>query len=136
MSKKKAVAAAPAPKATVSPALALRLLASLEKLAAHDTYETEYDGQMMTMCHDCGWLEKGVHNKGCDYLVAQAFIAEAYAAQPQPTPDDVARDAQIARYQNFVEDMCNETFDTWTTGYRMQQIALNIQAIDAARSAK
>jgi hypothetical protein len=39
-----------------------------------------------------------------------------------------AAQGQLVRSRNFVEDMCNETFDTWTTGYRMQQIALNIQS--------
>ena len=32
------------------------------------------------------------------------------------------------RYRHFINQMCDETFDTWTTGYRMQQIAENIQA--------
>jgi hypothetical protein len=32
-----------------------------------------------------------------------------------------------ARCKQFIDAMCEETFDTWTNGYRMQQVALNIQ---------
>lgn len=37
---------------------------------------------------------------------------------------------RLHQCQCFIDDMCNETFDTWSTGYRMQQIALNIKAGD------
>ena len=39
--------------------------------------------------------------------------------------EEAAKDLQ--RHKNFIEDMCNETFDRWTTGYQMQRIALNIK---------
>jgi hypothetical protein len=70
--------------AVISGELALKLLASLEELAGHDTYESEYDGQMMIMCHSCGWLEKGTHLPECSYLSAGKLIAEAY----DPLPDN------------------------------------------------
>jgi len=38
----------------------------------------------------------------------------------------VRKDAE--RMRHFINDMCVETFDTWTTGYRMQQVAMNIKA--------
>lgn len=31
------------------------------------------------------------------------------------------------RCKRFIDAMCEETFDTWTNGYRMQQVAMNIQ---------
>ena len=84
MSKKKKVKLPPPKVAVVSGELALKLLASLEALAEHDTYESEYDGEMMIMCHSCGWLETGDHHTGCDFTEAKKLIAEAYA----PLPDN------------------------------------------------
>lgn len=82
MSRKKKVVE-PAPKvATISAELAVKLLASLEALASNDTYESEYDGQMMTMCHFCGWLERGTHHISCEHLTANGLIAQAYGATP------------------------------------------------------
>lgn len=79
--KKKATAALPMKKANVSPELALQLLESLERLADHDTYETEYDGQMLTYCHFCGWLEHDEHKPDCAFLAAHKLIADAYASE-------------------------------------------------------
>lgn len=31
------------------------------------------------------------------------------------------------RCKRFIDAMCEETFDTWTNGYRMQQVAMNVQ---------
>lgn len=31
------------------------------------------------------------------------------------------------RCKRFIDAMCEETFDTWTNGYRMQRVAMNIQ---------
>ena len=42
--------------------------------------------------------------------------------------ENKALKADAERYRAFIGQMCDETFDTWTTGYRMQQIAENIQA--------
>jgi hypothetical protein len=55
------------------------LLDALKELVDYDTYETEYDGQMLTMCHQCGWLETGSHDKGCMFEKARAAIARAAA---------------------------------------------------------
>lgn len=33
-----------------------------------------------------------------------------------------------ARCKRFIDEVCEETFDTWTNGYRMQQVAMNIKA--------
>ena len=92
MSKRKK-AKLPPPKVAIVPAeLALKLLASLEVLAERDTYESEYDGQMMIMCHSCGWLEAGGHHTGCDFTEAKKLIAEAYA----PLPDNAIYPAKTA----------------------------------------
>jgi hypothetical protein len=78
MSKKKKLQAVAPKMAAVTPELALKVFACLESLAEHDTYESEYDGQMMTMCHDCGWLEREEHNKGCKFLEAKDLIKQGY----------------------------------------------------------
>lgn len=83
MSRKKKKAVVPVPKIpTISPELAIKLLSSLAALAANDTYETECDGQMITVCHCCGWLEHGTHHISCDFLTANGLIAEAYKEAP------------------------------------------------------
>jgi hypothetical protein len=81
MSKKRKAQQGIVPQPVVSSELALKVFACLESLAAKDTYETEYDGQMMVMCHDCGWLERGPHEKGCVFLEAQELIKCAYGSQ-------------------------------------------------------
>jgi hypothetical protein len=74
--KKKQVLAPKVP--AITQELALKLFKCLEVLAEHDTYESEYDGQMMIMCHDCGWLERGWHETGCKFTEAQSLIKEGY----------------------------------------------------------
>lgn len=39
------------------------------------------------------------------------------------------------RCKSFIVEMCDETFDTWTNGYRMQQTAMNIKAAILAKLA-
>ncbi len=81
MSRKKKIKLPPPKVPVVSTELALKLLASLEKLSEYDTYETEYDGRMMTVCPSCGWLETGDHGSGCNFTEAKKLIAEAYGEQ-------------------------------------------------------
>jgi hypothetical protein len=65
------------------------------------------------------------------YFTADQMHAAFAAGAASRDGEIEALRADAARYRNFINDMCAETFDTWTTGYRMQQIALNIQAIAA-----
>ena len=46
----------------------------LEELAEHDSYSTEYDGQMITICPDCGEQE-GEHRHSCAFVRAKAYLA-------------------------------------------------------------
>jgi hypothetical protein len=50
------------------------------ELAENDTYETEYDGRMYTICHGCGAQDGEPHRSAnCVYLRANAALAH-----PQP----------------------------------------------------
>lgn len=40
----------------------------VEELAAHDTYETEYDGRMYSICHGCGAQDEQEHSQRCLYV--------------------------------------------------------------------
>lgn len=57
-----------------------------------------------------------------------AYATAAWNALPTLLDALEAAQRDSARCHRFIDEMCNETFDTWTNGYRMQQVALNIQA--------
>jgi hypothetical protein len=54
---------------------AMLLLESLKSIAGNGEYETEYDGRMYIVCHDCGDLGNGRHKVDCSYTRALALIA-------------------------------------------------------------
>jgi hypothetical protein len=50
----------------------------VEEMLEYSTYETEYDGRMYSICHDCGAQDGEPHrDKNCLYLRARAAIARA-----------------------------------------------------------
>ena len=52
-----------------------KLLVALKSLANFDSYETEYDGRMYSICPSCGCQDSVEHRDHCDFLVARAAIA-------------------------------------------------------------
>lgn len=57
-----------------------------------------------------------------------AYIAAANPAAILSLLDRLEKAEKDAeRCKRFIDAMCEETFDTWTNGYRMQQVAMNIQ---------
>lgn len=52
------------------------LLAMVETLSAYDSYETEYDGRMYSICPACS-NQDGQHSDRCDFVLARALIAKA-----------------------------------------------------------
>ena len=46
----------------------------LEELAEHDSYSTEYDGRMISLCPECGEQE-GEHRPKCAFVRAKTFLA-------------------------------------------------------------
>lgn len=46
----------------------------LEELAEHDSYSTEYDGRMISLCPECGEQE-GEHRSNCAFVRAKTFLA-------------------------------------------------------------
>ena len=46
----------------------------LEELAEHDSYSTEYDGRMVSICPECGEQE-GEHRPNCAFVRAKAYLA-------------------------------------------------------------
>lgn len=61
-------------------AAAPELLAALEDLVKNDMQSIEYDGQMLTVCADCG-TQDGEHTSNCAYVRARAAIAKAKGEQ-------------------------------------------------------
>lgn len=57
-------------------AIVPELLAMVETLSAYDSYETEYDGQMLSICPACG-KQDGEHSVQCDFARARVLIAKA-----------------------------------------------------------
>lgn len=53
------------------------LLAALMELVEFDSYESEYDGRMYTICPSCG-DQDGEHREGCSFTTARALIAKAH----------------------------------------------------------
>ena len=51
-----------------------KLLVALKSLANFDSYETEYDGRMYSICPSCGCQDSEEHRGNCDFLVARAAI--------------------------------------------------------------
>lgn len=47
---------------------------ALEALVAYDSYETEYDGQTLTICPDCH-KQDGDHDERCEFVKAKALLA-------------------------------------------------------------
>lgn len=43
---------------------------ALHNLSVYDTYNTEYDGTMMTLCQCCG-TANGLHSEHCDFPAAE-----------------------------------------------------------------
>ena len=56
-------------------------LGLLQELAAYDTYQTEYDGRMYSICNDCGGQD-GEHRDDCAYTRANKHIAALSKARP------------------------------------------------------
>ena len=46
----------------------------LEELAEHDSYSTEYDGRMVSICPECGEQE-GEHRPNCAFVRAKTYLA-------------------------------------------------------------
>lgn len=59
------------------------LVKALTALVQLDSYETEYDGRMYTICSSCGaQLSEGKqHSDNCDFTAARAALAAAGAPQ-------------------------------------------------------
>ena len=81
-----AAPAAPAPQVDAG-----ELMEALKSLVAFDSYQTEYDGRMMTLCPSCG-EQDGAHGDGCDFVRAKALLVlilgEGWDA-PHTKPFDV-----------------------------------------------
>lgn len=58
------------------------LVNALTALVQFDSYETEYDGRMYTICSSCGaQLSEGKqHSDNCDFTAARAVLAAAGTA--------------------------------------------------------
>ena len=53
-----------------------RLRGLVAEMAEHDTYETEYDGRMYSICHGCGAQDGEPHrDPNCLYVRAQAALS-------------------------------------------------------------
>jgi len=60
------------------------LLGLVKEMSENDTYETEYDGRMYSICHGCGAQDGEDHrNQRCVYLRAQAAIDAAMEAKDE-----------------------------------------------------
>lgn len=60
----------------------IRLLGLVKEMAEHDTYETEYDGRMYSICHGCGAQDGEDHRSpSCVYARAEAAINAAMEKQ-------------------------------------------------------
>lgn len=59
---------------------ARELLFLLEELVVHDSYQTEYDGTVITICPECG-EQDGNHLKHCAFVRARSVIARARATR-------------------------------------------------------
>ncbi len=69
---------------------AVRLVNALRSIVDNDTYETEYDGRMLVICHSCGLLERDGHSPHCDYAQARAVLTSILGAgwdSPAPPSD-------------------------------------------------
>lgn len=62
-------------------ALLEKAMGLLEELAVHDNYQTEYDGQMVSVCPEC--LEQdGSHRDTCAFVRARAFLTAHLEPKP------------------------------------------------------
>lgn len=62
------------------------LLSLLEELSDHDSYDTEYDGRMISLCPECG-SQDGEHSKNCAFRRAKEYLAaRKQAAAKEPSP--------------------------------------------------
>lgn len=52
-----------------------QLLSLVEEMSVNDTYETEYDGRMYSICHGCGAQDDEWHRANCVYERARAALA-------------------------------------------------------------
>lgn len=53
----------------------IRFLGLIKEMADHDTYETEYDGRMYSICHGCGAQDGENHrDPDCIYVRARAAM--------------------------------------------------------------
>lgn len=50
-----------------------RLRVALQSLVGYDSYQSEYDGQMLTLCPACG-EQDGNHSKTCNFVAARAAL--------------------------------------------------------------
>jgi hypothetical protein len=58
-----------------------KLLVILKAVSEYETYETEYDGRIYSICNSCGAQDSQPHRESCDYKVARDLIAEVEATK-------------------------------------------------------
>ena len=49
----------------------------VEALVVYDSYQTEYDGQMLEICPDCG-KQDGEHSDTCAFVLALAELRKPW----------------------------------------------------------
>lgn len=63
-----------------------RLRGLVSEMAHNDTYETEYDGRMYSICHDCGAQDGEAHRRpDCLYVRARAALSQGEPNASNPT---------------------------------------------------